>query len=218
MQLQVIIAWSQCETDKWHPINLLPALIFSLDLLLNLTAWCLCACSVMQLIDHPPRTVQTPTMRSGGYGSIGRSSPKVRRFSVATKRLLIITDWCSFMLISFILHSPKHISLWWRHSTRPPSVTGALPSWWGSYVKVVPVKVRTEEGEEKYSRQTLKTWVKFYFNDSNICILMLNKFLLNVEIKTTKLVCLFIDFHWYSSSQTPHLSESRLQCVTSPAM
>uniref|UniRef100_A0A3Q3LAH8 Serine/threonine-protein kinase MRCK alpha n=1 Tax=Mastacembelus armatus TaxID=205130 RepID=A0A3Q3LAH8_9TELE len=29
------------------------------------------------LIDHPPRTVQTPTMRSGGYGSIGRSSPKL---------------------------------------------------------------------------------------------------------------------------------------------
>lgn len=37
-------------------------------------------CSVVQLIDHPPRTVQTPTMRSGGYGSIGRSSPKVRPF------------------------------------------------------------------------------------------------------------------------------------------
>eukprot|EP00064_Thunnus_orientalis_P007655 superscaffoldBa00000862_g7677 len=34
----------------------------------------------IELIDHPPRTVQTPTMRSGGYGSIGRSSPKVRRF------------------------------------------------------------------------------------------------------------------------------------------
>lgn len=36
----------------------------------------------MQLIDHPPRTVQTPTMRSGGYGSIGRSSPKVRHFPI----------------------------------------------------------------------------------------------------------------------------------------
>lgn len=36
----------------------------------------------MQLIDHPSRTVQTPTMRSGGYGSIGRSSPKVGHFSV----------------------------------------------------------------------------------------------------------------------------------------
>ncbi|MEQ2160977.1 hypothetical protein GOODEAATRI_004931 [Goodea atripinnis] len=30
----------------------------------------------IELIDHPGRTVQTPTMRSGGYGSIGRSSPK----------------------------------------------------------------------------------------------------------------------------------------------
>lgn len=80
IQPQVIIALSLRETDKSHPMNLLPALIFSLDLLLNLTARCLCACSVMQLIDHPPRTVQTPTMRSGGYGSIGRSSPKVRLF------------------------------------------------------------------------------------------------------------------------------------------
>lgn len=36
--------------------------------------------ALFQLIDHPGRTVQTPTMRSGGYGSIGRSSPKVRPF------------------------------------------------------------------------------------------------------------------------------------------
>ena len=52
----------------------------------------------------------------------------------------------------FILCSPKHISLWWRHSTRPLNVTGALPSWWGSYVKVVPVKVRD------------KTCIMFYLN------------------------------------------------------
>uniref|UniRef100_A0A3Q2DT09 non-specific serine/threonine protein kinase n=1 Tax=Cyprinodon variegatus TaxID=28743 RepID=A0A3Q2DT09_CYPVA len=39
----------------------------------------------IELIDHPGRTVQTPTMRSGGYGSIGGSSPKVRPFLLFRK-------------------------------------------------------------------------------------------------------------------------------------
>ncbi|CAL8316420.1 unnamed protein product [Merluccius merluccius] len=46
----------------------------------------------IELIDHSPRSGQTPTLRSGGYGSIGRSSPKpkahqfvVKSFSTPTK-------------------------------------------------------------------------------------------------------------------------------------
>lgn len=64
-------------------------------------------CSVMQLIDHPPRTVQTPTMRSGGYGSIGRSSPKVGHFSEGSHfivgpchnrlHVILITTDCVFL-------------------------------------------------------------------------------------------------------------------------
>uniref|UniRef100_A0A8C5FBI1 CDC42 binding protein kinase alpha (DMPK-like) b n=1 Tax=Gadus morhua TaxID=8049 RepID=A0A8C5FBI1_GADMO len=46
----------------------------------------------IELIDHSPRSGQTPTLRSGGYGSIGRSSPKpkahqfvVKSFNTPTK-------------------------------------------------------------------------------------------------------------------------------------
>uniref|UniRef100_UPI003AAD108E serine/threonine-protein kinase MRCK alpha isoform X9 n=1 Tax=Centroberyx gerrardi TaxID=166262 RepID=UPI003AAD108E len=56
------------------------------------------------LIDHPPRTVQTPTMRSGGYGSIGRSSPKpkahqfvVKSFSTPTK-----CNQCTSLMVGLI--------------------------------------------------------------------------------------------------------------------
>uniref|UniRef100_UPI003AAF9DE2 serine/threonine-protein kinase MRCK alpha isoform X7 n=1 Tax=Centroberyx gerrardi TaxID=166262 RepID=UPI003AAF9DE2 len=57
-----------------------------------------------RLIDHPPRTVQTPTMRSGGYGSIGRSSPKpkahqfvVKSFSTPTK-----CNQCTSLMVGLI--------------------------------------------------------------------------------------------------------------------
>uniref|UniRef100_A0A7N5ZSP8 Serine/threonine-protein kinase MRCK alpha n=1 Tax=Anabas testudineus TaxID=64144 RepID=A0A7N5ZSP8_ANATE len=56
------------------------------------------------LIDHPPRAVQTPTMRSGGYGSIGRSSPKpkahqfvVKSFSTPTK-----CNQCTSLMVGLI--------------------------------------------------------------------------------------------------------------------
>lgn len=103
-------------------------------------------CPVQQLIDHPPRTVQTPTMRSGGYGSIGRSSPKVRSCSAVSPQLLIIRHH----LVSLHAHcsppySPKHISLWWRPSTRPPSATAARPSWSASYARAAPAKVATPD-------------------------------------------------------------------------
>ncbi|KAK1889326.1 hypothetical protein KUDE01_014003, partial [Dissostichus eleginoides] len=59
----------------------------------------------IELIDHPPRTVQTPTMRSGGYGSIGRSSPKpkahqfvVKSFSTPTK-----CNQCTSLMVGLIL-------------------------------------------------------------------------------------------------------------------
>ncbi|XP_069371289.1 serine/threonine-protein kinase MRCK alpha isoform X1 [Paralichthys olivaceus] len=58
----------------------------------------------IELIDHPPRTVQTPTMRSGGYGSIGRSSPKpkahqfvVKSFSTPTK-----CNQCTSLMVGLI--------------------------------------------------------------------------------------------------------------------
>uniref|UniRef100_A0A3Q1EN84 Serine/threonine-protein kinase MRCK alpha n=1 Tax=Acanthochromis polyacanthus TaxID=80966 RepID=A0A3Q1EN84_9TELE len=56
------------------------------------------------LIDHPPRSVQTPTMRSGGYGSIGRSSPKpkahqfiVKSFNTPTK-----CNQCTSLMVGLI--------------------------------------------------------------------------------------------------------------------
>lgn len=76
-------------------------------------------CSVIQLIDHPPRTVQTPTMRSGGYGSIGRSSPKVRGFSVGSHFIvgqlcisrphvfLVSTDYVSLTHSCVFIYSPQ---------------------------------------------------------------------------------------------------------------
>ncbi|KAM3861663.1 serine/threonine-protein kinase MRCK alpha [Diretmus argenteus] len=57
----------------------------------------------IELIDHP-RSVQTPTMRSGGYGSIGRSSPKpkahqfvVKSFSTPTK-----CNQCTSLMVGLI--------------------------------------------------------------------------------------------------------------------
>ncbi|KAG7507969.1 serine serine/threonine-protein kinase MRCK alpha isoform X3 [Solea senegalensis] len=58
----------------------------------------------IELMDHPPRIVQTPTMRSGGYGSIGRSSPKpkahqfvVKTFSTPTK-----CNQCTSLMVGLI--------------------------------------------------------------------------------------------------------------------
>ncbi|XP_061742112.1 serine/threonine-protein kinase MRCK alpha isoform X2 [Nerophis ophidion] len=57
-----------------------------------------------ELMDHSPRAVQTPTMRSGGYGSIGRSSPKpkahqfvVKSFSSPTK-----CNQCTSLMVGLI--------------------------------------------------------------------------------------------------------------------
>ncbi|KAF3849554.1 hypothetical protein F7725_019273 [Dissostichus mawsoni] len=44
----------------------------------------------------PPRTVQTPTMRSGGYGSIGRSSPKPKAHQFVVKSFSTPTKLCNF--------------------------------------------------------------------------------------------------------------------------
>ncbi|XP_077367348.1 serine/threonine-protein kinase MRCK alpha isoform X7 [Festucalex cinctus] len=58
----------------------------------------------IELIDHSPRAIQTPTMRSGGYGSIGRSSPKpkahqfvVKSFSTPTK-----CNQCTSLMVGLI--------------------------------------------------------------------------------------------------------------------
>ncbi|XP_057678550.1 serine/threonine-protein kinase MRCK alpha isoform X2 [Corythoichthys intestinalis] len=58
----------------------------------------------IELIDHSPHAVQTPTMRSGGYGSIGRSSPKpkahqfvVKSFSTPTK-----CNQCTSLMVGLI--------------------------------------------------------------------------------------------------------------------
>ncbi|XP_070782521.1 serine/threonine-protein kinase MRCK alpha isoform X9 [Enoplosus armatus] len=56
------------------------------------------------LIDHPPRTVQTPTMRSGGYGSIGRSSPKPKAHQFVVKSFNTPTkcNQCTSLMVGLI--------------------------------------------------------------------------------------------------------------------
>uniref|UniRef100_A0A8C7IE34 Serine/threonine-protein kinase MRCK alpha n=1 Tax=Oncorhynchus kisutch TaxID=8019 RepID=A0A8C7IE34_ONCKI len=60
--------------------------------------------SALDQFDVNPRTVQTPTMRPGGYGSIGRSSPKpkahqfvVKSFSAPTK-----CNQCTSLMVGLI--------------------------------------------------------------------------------------------------------------------
>ncbi|KAJ0060760.1 hypothetical protein NL108_000005, partial [Boleophthalmus pectinirostris] len=57
-----------------------------------------------RLIDHPGRTVQTPTMRSGGYGSIGRSSPKPKahQFVVKTFNTPTKCNQCTSLMVGLI--------------------------------------------------------------------------------------------------------------------
>ncbi|XP_054871864.1 serine/threonine-protein kinase MRCK alpha isoform X8 [Amphiprion ocellaris] len=57
-----------------------------------------------RLIDHPPRSVQTPTMRSGGYGSIGRSSPKPRAHQFVVKSFNTPTkcNQCTSLMVGLI--------------------------------------------------------------------------------------------------------------------
>ncbi|XP_028254001.1 serine/threonine-protein kinase MRCK alpha isoform X2 [Parambassis ranga] len=58
----------------------------------------------IELIDHPPRTVQTPTMRSGGYGSIGRSSPKPKAHQFIVKTFTTPTkcNQCTSLMVGLI--------------------------------------------------------------------------------------------------------------------
>uniref|UniRef100_A0A673VVX9 Serine/threonine-protein kinase MRCK alpha n=1 Tax=Salmo trutta TaxID=8032 RepID=A0A673VVX9_SALTR len=56
------------------------------------------------LIDHPPRTVQTPTLRPGGYGSIGRSSPKPKAHQFVVKSFNAPTkcNQCTSLMVGLI--------------------------------------------------------------------------------------------------------------------
>uniref|UniRef100_A0A3P8TB17 Serine/threonine-protein kinase MRCK alpha n=1 Tax=Amphiprion percula TaxID=161767 RepID=A0A3P8TB17_AMPPE len=58
----------------------------------------------IELIDHPPRSVQTPTMRSGGYGSIGRSSPKPKAHQFVVKSFNTPTkcNQCTSLMVGLI--------------------------------------------------------------------------------------------------------------------
>ncbi|XP_075994751.1 serine/threonine-protein kinase MRCK alpha isoform X3 [Genypterus blacodes] len=58
----------------------------------------------IELIDHPPRSVQTPTMRSGGYGSIGRSSPKPKAHQFVVKTFTTPTkcNQCTSLMVGLI--------------------------------------------------------------------------------------------------------------------
>ncbi|KAK7907366.1 hypothetical protein WMY93_015978 [Mugilogobius chulae] len=58
----------------------------------------------IELIDHPGRTVQTPTMRSGGYGSIGRSSPKPKAHQFVVKTFTTPTkcNQCTSLMVGLI--------------------------------------------------------------------------------------------------------------------
>lgn len=59
---------------------------------------------VLQLIDLPARSVQTPTMRPGAYGSIGRSSPKVRLFPKSSS---LLTNSLNTTDHNFLFSQPK---------------------------------------------------------------------------------------------------------------
>ncbi|TMS12090.1 Serine/threonine-protein kinase MRCK alpha [Larimichthys crocea] len=58
----------------------------------------------LELIDPPPRIVQTPTMRSGGYGSIGRSSPKSKAHQFVVKSFNTPTkcNRCTSLMVGLI--------------------------------------------------------------------------------------------------------------------
>uniref|UniRef100_A0A673VMG3 Serine/threonine-protein kinase MRCK alpha n=1 Tax=Salmo trutta TaxID=8032 RepID=A0A673VMG3_SALTR len=58
----------------------------------------------IELIDHPPRTVQTPTLRPGGYGSIGRSSPKPKAHQFVVKSFNAPTkcNQCTSLMVGLI--------------------------------------------------------------------------------------------------------------------
>ncbi|XP_015247375.1 PREDICTED: serine/threonine-protein kinase MRCK alpha isoform X6 [Cyprinodon variegatus] len=58
----------------------------------------------IELIDHPGRTVQTPTMRSGGYGSIGGSSPKPKAHQFVVKSFNTPTkcNQCTSLMVGLI--------------------------------------------------------------------------------------------------------------------
>ena len=103
--------------------------------------------------------------------------------------------------LSCILHSPKHISLWWSHSARPLSVTSALPSWWGSYVRVVPVKVRNKGSG----------WITVLSEKTvDGCELLFLIWMTLVRVHSLL---------WQTSNFSPYCPLCLLaQCVTSPAM
>eukprot|EP00063_Salmo_salar_P086478 XP_014061313.1 PREDICTED: serine/threonine-protein kinase MRCK alpha-like isoform X1 [Salmo salar] len=58
----------------------------------------------IELIDHPPRTVHTPTLRPGGYGSIGRSSPKPKAHQFVVKSFNAPTkcNQCTSLMVGLI--------------------------------------------------------------------------------------------------------------------
>ncbi|XP_061602550.1 serine/threonine-protein kinase MRCK alpha isoform X2 [Cololabis saira] len=60
--------------------------------------------SDIELIDHPPRSIQTPTMRSGGYGSIGRSSPKPKahQFVVTSFNTPTKCNQCTSLMVGLM--------------------------------------------------------------------------------------------------------------------
>uniref|UniRef100_A0A1A8PX82 Serine/threonine-protein kinase MRCK alpha n=7 Tax=Nothobranchius TaxID=28779 RepID=A0A1A8PX82_9TELE len=58
----------------------------------------------IELVDHPARPVQTPTMRSGGYGSVGRSSPKPKAHQFVVKSFNTPTkcNQCTSLMVGLI--------------------------------------------------------------------------------------------------------------------
>ncbi|CAL1586119.1 unnamed protein product [Knipowitschia caucasica] len=58
----------------------------------------------IELIDHPGRPFQTPTMRSGGCGSIGRSSPKPKAHQFVVKSFITPTkcNQCTSLMVGLI--------------------------------------------------------------------------------------------------------------------
>ncbi|KAM9778728.1 serine/threonine-protein kinase MRCK alpha isoform 2-T2 [Syngnathus typhle] len=58
----------------------------------------------IELIDHSPRAVQNPSLRSGGYGSIGRSSPKPKAHQFVVKSFNTPTkcNQCTSLMVGLI--------------------------------------------------------------------------------------------------------------------
>ncbi|KAG7271604.1 hypothetical protein CRUP_000104 [Coryphaenoides rupestris] len=116
----------------------------------------------IELIDHSPRSGQTPTMRSGGYGSIGRSSPKpkahqfvVKSFSTPTK-----CNQCTSLMDQtkgpLGIDPQRGIGTAYEGHVRVPKPTGVKKGWQRAMAVVCDFKLFLYElGEGKMTQPSV---------------------------------------------------------------